>query len=128
MLRAFALLLLALVSGVSAEMISLDQTVTGSLASGDLRTPPGCLVDLFSLEVTEPQRIAVSAHSETVDLVLEFLDPVGRCWRNDDASFDTVDPRLEVDIDEPGSCLISIHAFHPREEGDYTLTVERAGD
>jgi hypothetical protein len=122
-MRCAALLTLSLL-GISVPAITQlpsDETVTGSLASGDLWSPALGLHDEFTVEGETGQTLGIMASSEEVDLVLELHSAGGRRWINDDAHPGTVNPRLEVTLPEPGPLLLRVRPFLPHETGDYTL-------
>jgi hypothetical protein len=129
-LRIVALISLALAATAAPAQLATvlaGQTVAGTLASGDAVTALGSFRDDYLLEAASGEAVVIEAHSEAVDLVLELRGQSGRRWMNDDASPDTVDPRLDVTLDEPGPFLLWVHAFRPGETGDYTLTVTDKG-
>ncbi|MBN1476074.1 hypothetical protein JXA47_04920 [Candidatus Sumerlaeota bacterium] len=122
-MRCTVPLILSLLA-ISAQAITPlppDETVTGSLASGDLWSPALGLHDEFTVERQMGQILVIAASSEAVDLVLELHSAGGRRWINDDAHPGTVNPRLEVTLPEPGPLLLRVRPFLPQETGDYTL-------
>lgn len=128
------LLLAALAIGAWADIVDDTQPtpltfegasaeIAASITPDDPRLSNGEPFDLYEVTLAQGDEVVVDAHSTEVDLVLIVRSPEGRRWINDDASRDTVDPHLEITVQDGGPHLIVVYGFGWYSEGAYTLSV-----
>ncbi len=100
-----------------ALLITLGQTLDGSLASGDPEADDGSLYDAYRFTATAGQRVAL-------DLVSEAFDPIVRVGRMEGEGF----TELGLNDDGPDTGLNSRLIFAAPDAGDYIVRVTSLSD
>ena len=109
-------------SSCRAGTVSCDAPVTGSLEPGDCALEDGVLLDVWTLELTEPQDVAITAAAE-FDPVLRLFDATcSVAAENDDCDPETLNACLRQSL-PPGTHSIAVTSSMPGATGDYSLRV-----
>ncbi len=110
----------------ASTVITLGQTVTGTLLDTDCRLNDNSYVDKYVLTLTEDTPVRISMTSALVDsyLILQDFTTGAIVAENDDGNGDT-GSRIEQLV-PAGKYVIGANSFDANQFGDYKLTVERA--
>lgn len=105
--------------------ITVGQTVTGALATGDCEVDGG-FADIYTLAVTAPTSVAIDLSSSAFDAYLELRNASGAIITTGDDTDDT-DARIIRSL-AAGSYRIYATSYFPGETGSYVLSVSEAPD
>ncbi len=105
-----------------AGTLSVGDTVSGSLQTGDEQLSTGEYVDTFTFRGQRGQRVATELTSSAFDAYLMLTTPSGEQIDNDDGDSGT-DSRLETVLSEDGEYQVMVTSYSPGETGSYRFSV-----
>lgn len=107
--------------------ITLGQTVTGRLASGDVVLPDGSYADAFVYMGRAGEQITVTLRSNDFDAWAVVDDPNGPLRESDDDSGGNLDAELSVTLPHAGTFLIVANSVASAATGSYTMSLRSGG-
>ena len=108
----------------TVTMISVGQTVSGTLTASDARSVgcSGCFADLYEFSISSSQALVITLDSTDFDAFLRVLDGSGPEAPIDDDGGEGTNSRISRTF-EAGTYLIEATTFSSDEDGDYTLSL-----
>lgn len=107
---------------VRGGVISIGDTVSGTLQSGDARLESGEYVDTYRFSGRRGQRVAAELTSSAFDAYIILRTPSGEQIDNDDGS-DGTNSRLDHVLAEDGEYQVMVTSYAPGETGSYRFSV-----
>ena len=114
-------------AATNAAALTMGQSATGTLATGDDTLQTGEFVDRYSFAGHRGDRVGVNMTSRAFDSYLLLIAPSGRQEENDDAANGVTDSRIETVLAEEGTYTILATSYARGGTGDYQLTVRPLG-
>ncbi len=113
-------------------LITIGQTVTGTLSTGDCTLSDGSFADLYRFSATAGQQIAVSLTATQFDAFLYLIAPSGNQLAFDDDGGGGTNARIPpgsgvITLPATGNYTIYANSFSAGETGSYTLTLTGGG-
>ena len=106
------------------SVLTLGDTIDGSLEASDDENADGSHYDLFAVHPTTAGEIRIEMESSEIDSYLVLYDSAGTfLTRNDDASSLTLDARITAPLDAACYILLATSSFAD-EFGEYQITLE----
>ncbi|WP_228038028.1 trypsin-like peptidase domain-containing protein [Nodosilinea sp. LEGE 06152] len=97
----------------------------GALGPGDRTLQDGSYYQEFTFQGRAGQTVLIRLESPDFDTYLIVVDDArNRLGENDDASPDTTNSQLAVQLPRNGTYSVLVNSFQPGERGRYLLTVE----
>ena len=108
--------------------ITLGQTLTGALATGDCKLDDGTFIDFYSFNGTAGQPVSISLNSTAFDTYLFLLDPEGNIIEQNDDSGSGSNSRIPIDsgviiLPLTGQYRIGANSFDVAT-GAYSITLD----
>ncbi len=107
---------------VRGGAISIGDTVSGALQSGDAQLESGEFVDTFTFSGRRGQRVAAELTSSAFDAYIILTTPSGEQIDNDDGE-DGTNSRLDQVLSEDGEYQVMVTSYAPGETGSYRFSV-----
>ena len=115
-----AILLLGFVglaAPAQAQTIGLNETVTGTLSTGDRQFTDDSFFDEFAFEGTSGQEITIDLTSADFDAFLQVHPPTGDAIASNDKATGDTNSQLVMTLEESGTYRIFANSFRGNETG-----------
>ena len=106
-------------------MLTIGQTISGSLSSGDAKRDDGTYTDPFFYDAAAGESVTITMRSPDLDSWLVVDDPSGTMFQHDDDSGGDRDAQLTLTFPHAGRYLILANTVSPGAVGNYTLVINR---
>jgi uncharacterized protein (TIGR03437 family) len=111
--------------GNSIQNIAYGAAVNGQIASGDLQTAAGDMLDAYWFAGTSGERVQIKLSSTAFDSLLILNRNTGEAVSADDDSGGGQDAQISFTLRDTGMFIIVATPFAPNRGGAYTLTLNR---
>jgi len=109
-----------------AELLTLDQSIQGTLDRGDQLLSSGEFTDLHVFDGRAGEPVRIDLESTDIDAYLILTTPEGEQIDNDDAEAGTTNARIEFVMPTTGRYRVQATSYQPGETGAYRLTIGQA--
>ena len=113
------------IARMSLPMITMGQTIGGSLTTSDIRRDDDTYTDAFFYDGRAGEQITVTMRSGDFDAWVVIDDPNGPMHEHDDDGAGGTDSRLTVTLPHDGRYIILANVVQKQRTGSYTLTLSR---
>jgi hypothetical protein len=110
----------------TATQIAWNQTIQGSLGSGDCVLDDGSYGDFYMFSATGNEHMTVNLSSTAFDTYLGIAHETGAWVAEDDNSGGGTNSRIVADLLLGGNYIILANSFLPAQTGNYTLSLSDA--
>jgi hypothetical protein len=104
-------------------VISINETVSGTLTTTDLRLDDGSYADTYTFNGEAGQRLNVGMSSQDVDAFLMILGPNNFQQSNDDIAPGILSAALDLNLPSTGTYTIVANTAVAEQTGQYTVSL-----